>query len=144
MRNAKIDSQRYGKLLTAAAPRVIRNEEDLERFTALLLELDERPKPTAEERELAELLNLLIEQYEERHHAIPNATPLQVLHFLIEQHGLTPKDLWPVIGSKGITSEILNGKRGISLAVAAKLAERFHVPPAVFVDWPAAKGAQAS
>jgi HTH-type transcriptional regulator / antitoxin HigA len=65
------------------------------------------------------------------------------LQFLIDQHGLTAKDLWPVIGSKGITSEILNGKRGISLAVAARLSERFHVPPTVFVDWSAAKSGTA-
>ena len=139
MKSAKLDRKRYGKLLTEAGPRVIRKDKELERFTEMLLRLDERPRPTAEERELAELLTVLIEQYEQRRHPVPKATPLQVLHFLIEQHGLAAKDLWPVIGSKGITSEILNGKRRISLVGAAKLADLFHVPPSVFVDWDAAR-----
>jgi HTH-type transcriptional regulator/antitoxin HigA len=43
------------------------------------------------------------------------------------------KDLWPVFGSKGITSEVLNGKRGISKEMARKLGEVFHVSPAVFI-----------
>lgn len=144
MKSAKLDAERYGRLLTEAAPRVIRNDNDLDRFTALLLGLDEKLRPTAEERELAELLTLLIEQYEERRHAIPKARPVEVLRFLLEEHGLSAKDLWPLIGSKGVTSEILNGKRNISLAAAAKLADRFHVSPTVFVDWDLAKRAQAS
>jgi HTH-type transcriptional regulator / antitoxin HigA len=143
MKTIKLDTRRYGKLLSAAVPRVIRNGKDMERFTALLLELDERAESTAEERELAELLTLLIEEYERRKHAVEAASPLEVLQFLIDQHGMAAKDLWPIIGSKGITSEILNGKRAISLAVAARLSERFHVPPAVFVDWSAAKRATA-
>jgi HTH-type transcriptional regulator / antitoxin HigA len=143
VRTIKLNTERYGKLLSAAVPRVIRNDNDLERLTALLLDLDERAKTTAEERELADLLTLLIEEYERRHDPVPTASPLEVLQFLMDQHGIPARDLWPVIGSKGITSEILSGKRGISLAIAARLGERFHVPAAVFVDWSAAKGATA-
>jgi hypothetical protein len=43
------------------------------------------------------------------------------------------KDLWPVFGSKGITSAVLNGKRGISNEMARKLGEVFRVSPAVFI-----------
>jgi HTH-type transcriptional regulator / antitoxin HigA len=46
---------------------------------------------------------------------------------------IQPKDLWPVFGSKGITSEVLNGKRGISNQMAAKLGAVFQVSPAVFI-----------
>jgi HTH-type transcriptional regulator/antitoxin HigA len=43
------------------------------------------------------------------------------------------KDLGPVLGSKGITSEVLNGKRGISKEMARKLGETLHVSPAIFI-----------
>ena len=52
--------------------------------------------------------------------------------FLLEQRGLSSKDLWPVIGSKGRVSEILSGKRDISKEQAKTLAEFFHVRPDLF------------
>lgn len=144
MKTKKLNSERYGKLLAEINPRVIRNDRDLDRLTAVLLALDERSRPTPEEYELAELLTLLIEQYEERNHEIPKATPLDVLRFLMEQHGFTAKDLWPAIGSKGVTSEILSGRRAISVSRAAELGKLFHVGPGVFVDWNAERKAKAS
>ena len=135
MKTPKLNPDRYRALLAEAAPRVIRNDKELDRFTALLLELDERPRPTAEERELAELLTMLIEQYEAKHHAISGVSAVEVLRFLMEQHGLSAKDLCDVFGSKGTTSEVLNGKRKISTAAAAKLGLRFCVHPSVFIDW---------
>jgi HTH-type transcriptional regulator/antitoxin HigA len=116
-------------------PRVIRNDRELEQFTQTLLELDERRRPSREERELAELLTALITEYEQKHHAIPVASPRQVLEFLLSEHGMSAKDLWPLVGSKGITSEILNGKRGISIRVARRLGEFFHLDPVIFIDW---------
>jgi HTH-type transcriptional regulator/antitoxin HigA len=81
------------------------------------------------------LLTTLVEQYESRHHALPEATPLERIHFLLEQRGQSAKDLWPVIGSKGNTSDILAGKRKIGPSTAAKLGEFFRVPPELFITW---------
>ncbi len=134
-----LNRARYAELLAQALPRVIRNDEELERFTARLLALDERPRPSREERELAELLATLIGEYEQKHHAIPAASPREVLEFLLRERGLSAKDLWPLVGSKGNTSEILSGKRGISLAIAAKLGSFFHLDPVVFIDFSQAK-----
>jgi HTH-type transcriptional regulator/antitoxin HigA len=139
-----LDRTRYGELLTETAPCVIRTDAQLEHFTSALLKLDERPRLSREERELAELLTVLIERYEEQFHPVPKASPGEVLHFLMAQGDLSPKGLWPLLGSKGITSEILNGKRGISLTAAAKLAVFFHVDPSVFVDWQTARNSRAS
>jgi HTH-type transcriptional regulator/antitoxin HigA len=144
MKTATLNQTRYGQLLKEIAPCVIRNDAQLEYFTSALLKLDERPRLSREERELAELLTILIERYEEQFHAVPKASPIEVLQFLMEQRNLSAKDLWPVIGSKGITSEILSGKRGISFAAATKLAEFFHVDPSVFVDWQTARNTRAS
>ncbi len=130
-----LNQVRYAQLLSEAAPRVIRSDKELQQFTVMLLKLDERSRLSREERELADLLTTLIEQYEEKHHAIPKASPIEVLRFLMDQHGVSAKDLWPIVGSKGITSEVLNSKRGISVTVAGKLGEFFHVEPIVFIDW---------
>ena len=57
-----------------------------------------------------------------------------MLAFLLEQRGLEPHDLWPVLGSKSRVSEILSGKRAISKAQARRLADFFHVAVGLFID----------
>jgi HTH-type transcriptional regulator/antitoxin HigA len=127
------DEKTYGRLLQEALPHVIRTEDEYERFTSELLRLDELDEPTREQEELAELLTLLIDEYEERRYPIPKASPQQTLQHLMEARGLTQKDLQKVFGSKGITSEVFHGKRSISKAQAKKLAEFFHVRVEVFI-----------
>ena len=78
-----------------------------------------------EERELADLLTLLIEDFEERHYSLPKATPLEMLAFLMEQHGLKQKDLVDVFGTRSIVSEVVNGKRELNKEHIRKLSERF-------------------
>jgi HTH-type transcriptional regulator/antitoxin HigA len=128
-----LDEKTYGQLLRRALPHVIRTDEECERLTSELLRLDERENATLEEKELAELLTVLIEAYEERRHPIPKASPQQTLQHLMEARNLTQKDLWKVFGSKGITSEVFHGKRSISKAHAKKLAAFFHVSAELFI-----------
>jgi HTH-type transcriptional regulator/antitoxin HigA len=135
MRSRTLDRTKYGELLTKALPRVIHSDKELDEFTQALLELEEVEKPSREEQALADLLATLIERYEEQRYPIRKATPLELIGFLLEQRSLSQKDLWPVVGSKGITSEILKGKRGISVRIAAKVGEFFHVDPALFIEW---------
>lgn len=97
------------------------------------MELDERQNPSPEEKELAELLALLIDQFEERRYPIRKATPIQVLNHLMDARGLTQKDLWEIFGSKGITSEVVRGKRSISKTQAKKLASFFKVSADLFI-----------
>jgi HTH-type transcriptional regulator/antitoxin HigA len=78
------------------------------------------------------LLTLLIEDFEERHYALPKASPIEVIMFLMEQHGLKQKDLTDVFGTPSIVSEVLSGKCDLSKDHIAKLSERFHVSPEVF------------
>ncbi len=121
--------RRVGRTL----PHVIRTEEEYERLTNELVRLDERENPSPEEKELAELLTVLIDEYEERRYPIRKASPQQTLQHLMEARQLTQKDLWKVFGSKGITSEVFHGKRSISKAQARKLAEFFHVNVELFI-----------
>ncbi len=84
-------------------------------------------------KELAELLTVLIEDYEERRYPIRKASPQRTLHHLMEARNLSQKDLWKLFGSKGITSEVFHGKRSISKTQAKKLAEFFHVSVDLFI-----------
>jgi HTH-type transcriptional regulator/antitoxin HigA len=112
---------------------VIRTDEECERLTNELLRLDEREDVSPEEKELAELLTVLIDEYEERRYPIRKATRQQTLHHLMEAHNLTQKDLWKVFVSKGITSQVFHGKRSISKAQAKKLAQFFHLTADLFI-----------
>jgi HTH-type transcriptional regulator/antitoxin HigA len=110
----ELDEKTYGQLLGRTLPHVIHTDEESERLTNELLRLDERENPSPEEKELAELLTMLIDEYEERRYPIRKASPQQTLQHLMEARNLTQKDLWKTFGSKGITSEVFHGKRSIT------------------------------
>ncbi|HLK03582.1 MAG TPA: hypothetical protein VKT53_04010 [Candidatus Acidoferrum sp.] len=128
-----LDEKSYGQLLRRALPHVIRSDRELARLTDELLRLDEREDPTPEEKELAELLTVLIGEYEDRRYPIRSSNPRQVLLHLMEARSLAQKDLVKLFGSKGITSEVLNGKRSISKTHAKKLAAFFRVSAELFI-----------
>jgi HTH-type transcriptional regulator / antitoxin HigA len=123
----------YAKLLAKSLPRPIRSEAEHERLTAILLALDERDDLSPEEEALAEVLTLLIEDYEEKYHPLPRVSPNASLNALMEERGLKHKDIWPVLGNKGAATEVLSGRRSISKAQAKRLAEFFHVPIDLFI-----------
>src|SRR5579871_6106533 len=81
---------------------------------------------------LLDTLGTLVHDYEEQHHPMPDASGADILHFLMEEHGLAQTDL-PEIGSQGVVSEILHGKRELNVRQIRALAGRFHVSPAVFI-----------
>jgi HTH-type transcriptional regulator/antitoxin HigA len=132
-RPVDLDERNYGRLLQQALPHVIRTDDEYERLTNELMRLDELDEPTREQEELAELLTVLISEYEERRYPIRRATPQHTLQHLMEVRGLTQKDLLKIFGSKGITSEVFHGKRSISKTQAKKLAEFFHVSAEHFI-----------
>lgn len=81
---------------------------------------------------LVDALGQMIHGYEQRRHSLPDGHPRDVLRHLMEDHGLSQSDLGDV-ASQGTISDILAGRRGISKALAKKLASRFGVSVAVFV-----------
>ena len=129
----ELDKKTYAQLLGRALPQVIRTEEEGDRLTKELMRLDELTDSSIEEKELAELLTVLIDEYETRRYPIPKASPQQTLRHLMEARDLTQKDLWKLFGSKGVTSEVFHGKRAISRTQAKKLAEFFRVGVELFI-----------
>ena len=81
---------------------------------------------------LVDIVGDLVEDYEAQHHPLPEATGVQALKFLMAQHGLKQSDLTE-IGSQGVVSEILTGKRELNIRQVRALSERFRVSPATFV-----------
>jgi HTH-type transcriptional regulator / antitoxin HigA len=77
-------------------------------------------------------LGILIHSFEEQHYHLPEATGVEMLRFFMEEFGLTQSDI-PEIGSQGVVSEVLNGKRQLNVRQIHSLARRFHVSPAVFI-----------
>jgi len=129
----EINDSAYRKLLAKSLPRPIQTDEEHERMTVLLLELDERPQRTPEQAALAELLTLLITDYEESRYPLPQVGPGESLKALMEERGLRHKDIWPVLGNKSAATEVLAGRRSISKAQAKRLAEFFRVPVELFI-----------
>jgi HTH-type transcriptional regulator/antitoxin HigA len=123
----------YAEVLAKSLPRPIRSDAEHARVTETLLAFDEREDLSPEEEALAELLTLLIDDYEEKHHPLPRVSPNASLNALMVERGLKHKDIWPVLGNKGAATEVLSGRRSISKAQAKRLAEFFHVPVDLFV-----------
>ena len=119
-------------LLQQTLPRVIQSAEENERLIAELERLDGLPKMTPEQHDVAELLTLLIQQYE-RKYDLDAATPLEALRTLMEDRNLRQRDLIGVFGSSSVASDVMNGKREISKQHARGLAGFFHVPVTLFI-----------
>jgi HTH-type transcriptional regulator / antitoxin HigA len=130
-----VDAKKYGALLAQILPAIIETEEQNEHYLAIVEKLMMRDEDdlSPEENKLLDLLIHLIEDFEKRFYQPEGATPLQVLTFLMETNGLKQADLVPIFGSKGIVSEVVNGKRQISKAMAKALGEFFNISPAAFI-----------
>jgi HTH-type transcriptional regulator/antitoxin HigA len=123
----------YASLLTSTLPAVIGSEAENERYIAILQELDRKgSRMSAAERRMAELLTLLIEDFEDKHYDLKAASPIEVLNELILANNLKQKDLVDVYGTPSIASEVLSGKRKLNTEHIRKLSRRFKVSPEVF------------
>lgn len=84
---------------------------------------------------LIDFISHIISQYDEVHETqLVKESGIDALKFLMQQHDLDQSDFKNEIGSQGVVSEILNGKRQLNLTHIKKLAKRFHVSPATFID----------
>lgn len=81
-----------------------------------------------------EVLVTLIEDYEAKHHAIPAPDPIAAIEFMMEQKGLTRRDLERAIGSRGRVSEVLNRKRPLTLPMVRALSALLQIPTDVLVQ----------
>jgi len=120
------------EMVQKGAPRLIHSDKQLAEYTDALFQLTAKAAPTNDEEEAIELLTLLIERYESEHYALPDASPADVLRFLLDQSGLTQRDVAEELGSETTVSLVLSGKRQLTRDHIARLSQRFHVSPSVF------------
>ena len=119
-------------LLVPLAP--INNVNEYEKAAAMMDRLLDAGGAD-EEHPLAKLvhtLGLLIEEYDTRHYPAEPVSGLDMLKFLMEQQNLTQADL-PEIGSQGVVSEVLRGKRELNVRQIKALADRFGMSSGVFL-----------
>jgi HTH-type transcriptional regulator / antitoxin HigA len=132
-RNHASARPQYARLLAGFSPVAIENNAEHARALSAAAAIMDKDNRSPAETALLKLLAVLIEDYEQKRYSMGDASPLDALKELMREREMHAKDLWPVFGSKGITSEVLNGKRGISKEMARKLGETFHVSPAIFI-----------
>ncbi|MBD2135588.1 hypothetical protein H6F47_25025 [Sphaerospermopsis sp. FACHB-1094] len=126
--------EKYKELLNAYLPRIIKNEAENEQALAIVEDLMHRER-SPEENELYQLLITLIEKFEQEYYQpVEQNNPLSLLLFLLEESGKTKADLQDFLGLEGVVDDILNGKQTISLEVAEKLGDFFHVEAGLFHD----------
>lgn len=130
-------TERFNALSALVPLHAIRSQADYERAVSVMnLLLDagaaDEHSPLAA---LVDTLGALIGDYDDRQlpvSAVSAVSPRAALRFLMQQHRLKQSDL-PEVGSQGVVSEILRGKRELNLRQIKKLAARFDVPVAVFI-----------
>ncbi|MDX2256977.1 MAG: transcriptional regulator [Pseudanabaenaceae cyanobacterium bins.39] len=128
-----INKKAYGDLLAEIQPQVITNDAENEAALQNIEKLLATPHPTAEEERILQLLLTLVEKYEDEHYPMNDASPLDILLHLMESNNLKQADLVNVIGSSGVVSEVVNGKRQISKKQAQALGKFFSVDPKLFL-----------
>lgn len=128
-----ITDSAYRSLLSEELPRAIHNDREHRRYLARVEELLDRKKRSVAEERYLELLTVLIERYEDEHHAIVAPDPLAALRELMLAKGISQADLSQLLGSSGIASEVLSGKRALSKMHIKKLSEIFNVSTDLFI-----------
>ncbi|OUL24896.1 transcriptional regulator [Nostoc sp. 106C] len=127
------DQNAYRNLLSEVAPKAIETDEEYERILNKVEELTFKKNRTNEEQALYKLLVILIESYETQNYPMDNSAPYEILQHIMEASGTRQADLVGIIGSSGVVSEVVNGRRSISKAQAKALSEYFKVSPSLFI-----------
>lgn len=127
------DRATYSSLLAEIAPKAIETEDEYDRLLAVVERLTFAKNCTPEENALHKLLVTLIEVYDAENYPIDKSEPHEILQHIMESSGTRQADLVGIIGSSGVVSEVVNGKRAISKAQAKALGDYFKVSPSLFI-----------
>ena len=125
-----------GGLLAKYVPGVIRSDDEHKRLAEVLMKLALAEERTAEEERLTDLLERLVDDYDERRMKgrLEALEPLALLAHLMEEGGLKQVDLVDFFGSQSVVSAVKAGRRRINSEHARRLSRRFGLPIAMFLD----------
>lgn len=124
----------YSELLSKHQPRIIKTEEENEKFLVIVEEFLSCPNLTLEEDALLELLVKLIEDFEDKHYQINASTPRSRLLHLLEARSLEQSDLVKILGSSEVVASVINGELEITEEQAEALGKFFQVDPRLFLS----------
>ncbi|MBC1241315.1 type II toxin-antitoxin system HigA family antitoxin [Nostoc sp. 2RC] len=127
------NSEVYSQLLSQYQPRIIKTEEENEKFLETVEALLSRSDLTPEEDALLELLVKLIEDFEDKHYQLNASTPRSRLLHLMEARSLEQADLVEIIGSSEIVAKVINGELEITKEEAEALGKFFNVDASLFI-----------
>lgn len=133
----RLNPSKYGELLSQTLPKRIETDREFDRFVEIMEGLTRaisQGEGSPEQIALHALLSTLVKEYDDRVYPLPPGDPLRILRYLMDQRGLRAADLTPIFGARSIASLVLNGKRELSKSHIRKLAEFFHVSPAIFLE----------
>ena len=125
-------SDKYIQLLQQFPPRPINNDEQLEATQAQIYRLLDKNELTSEELDYLDVLGVLVFEYEQAQDSIPDLYGVELLKVLIQEKQLRQKDLVPIFKTESIISDILSGKRQLTVRHIQELAQFFSLSPAVF------------
>ena len=111
----------------------IKNKKDYEAALRRIESLMDAKRNTRELDEL-EVLSVLVEKYEDEHFPISFPNPVETIKFRMEQMGLNQTDLADIVGSRSRASEILRGKRPLTIKMIRSLHNRLNIPAEVLIN----------
>lgn len=126
-------TDKYIQLLQKFPPRTITNDQELEATQKVIDRLLDRPQLTEDESDYLNVLGTLVFDYEQKSEPIPDIYGVELLKVLLIERQLRQKDLVPVFKTESIVSDILNGKRQLTVRHIQELAQFFNLSPAVFL-----------
>jgi HTH-type transcriptional regulator / antitoxin HigA len=106
-------------------------ETSLDRIYFLL---QKEIKPNTNESDELEILSMLVKEYENERYPVPAPNPLEAIRFRLEQMNMSEAELATILGYRSRKSEILSGKRKLSLSMIRKLHEALHIPADVLIQ----------
>jgi HTH-type transcriptional regulator/antitoxin HigA len=113
----------------------IKTEEQYEQALTRVYDLMQMEiNPDTLESDELEILSMLVKEYETDNYPMPSPNPLEAIKFRLDQMGLSEKELGEILGYRSRKSEILSGKRKLSLAMIRKLNEVLHIPAEVLIQ----------
>ena len=129
------------KRLDFSKPHVLRNNAEYDAAVAEMDALIDRDPPRGSpESDRLEFLSVLVEAYDEDHHAVgASATPQAVIDFLLDQQGMTRAHLAALLGGRSRVSEFFAGKRRLSLSQIQRLRQLLNVPADLLLEEPATR-----
>jgi HTH-type transcriptional regulator/antitoxin HigA len=113
----------------------IKNDVQYEGALARIYELMQKEiKSESQESDELEVLSILVKEYELDHFPMPKPSPLEAIKFRLEQMGMSEAQLSDILGYRSRKSEILSGRRKLSLTMIRKLNEILHIPADVLIQ----------